>query len=118
MCLQIEIPNLTANFSAPKEEETQRYKQPITRLIPIQMTVKVIGNTIPSNLTSASSTDNRTTTFSNLTVTLLPWTLTDIFRDIWSTYGQVISLVGGGFAAGAAALFFNRAFKTNKPNGI
>jgi len=63
-------------------------------------------------LYSPSFTNNITRGFSNLTVTLLPdLSFAEKFSTFWSTYGQAISLVGGGFVAGAAALFFERVFR-------
>jgi hypothetical protein len=97
---------------------TDNYTQsPSIHLIPIESTIKVINYSLsgPYHLRSHSLTDSITTTFSNLTVRLLPpLSFSEEFRDFWDVYGQAISLVGGGFAAGAAALFFNRLFKANK----
>ena len=92
---------------------------PVTHPVAIKAVLAITNYTIfgpdihRDRLYSNSSTNNITTTFSNLTVSLQKsLTLTERFSEFWNTYGQVISLVGGGFAAVAAALFFNRFFKT------
>jgi len=92
---------------------------PVTHPIAIKAVLPITNSTIfgpdihKDSLYSNSSTNKITTTFSNLTVTLLPsLNLQQRFADFWTTYGPVISLIGGRFAAGTAALFFNRFFKT------
>lgn len=49
---------------------------------------------------------------SNLAITILePLSFAEKFRDFWSTYGDLVSLIGGGFAAGIAALVLDRLRK-------
>jgi hypothetical protein len=53
----------------------------------------------------------------NLTVKVVePLTFQQRFKEAWDTYGTLISLVGGGFAAGAASLVFERLKKKNESN--
>jgi hypothetical protein len=49
----------------------------------------------------------------NLTITVLPpLNINDDFKIFWSTYGQPISIIMGGFAGGFASLVFGRIKKT------
>jgi len=49
----------------------------------------------------------------NLTITVtLPLNVNDQFKDFWSTYGQPISIIMGGFAGGFASLVFGRVRRT------
>jgi hypothetical protein len=111
--------NTTSIIVTAPENPRPNETLPVTHPIAIKAVFTIINygifgpNIQRDRIYSPSSTNNITTTFSNLTVTLLPpLTFSEKFGVFWSTYGQVISLVGGGFAAGAAALFFNRLFKT------
>lgn len=51
---------------------------------------------------------------SYFTVIVTPYTFDEQFRSFWSTYGNFISLVGGGFFAGAAALALGRLTNRRK----
>jgi hypothetical protein len=45
----------------------------------------------------------------NLTITVIPpLNVNDQFKNFWSTYGQPISIIAGGFAGGLASLIFER----------
>jgi hypothetical protein len=45
----------------------------------------------------------------NLTMTVLPpRSVSDEFKSFWTTYGQPISIILGGFAGGFASLVFGR----------
>jgi hypothetical protein len=49
----------------------------------------------------------------NLTITVIPPpTINDEFKEFWSTYGQTISILMGGFAGGFASLVFGRIRRT------
>jgi hypothetical protein len=49
----------------------------------------------------------------NLTITVMPpLNVNDEFKGFWSTYGQPISIIMGGFAGGFASLVFGRSKKT------
>jgi hypothetical protein len=49
----------------------------------------------------------------NLTITVTPpLNVNDQFKDFWSTYGQPISIIMGGFAGGFASLVFGRVRRT------
>lgn len=61
------------------------------------------------DIESASLTSNMTERFSELKVTIQKrLTFEEEFNAFWNVYGSVISLVGGGFAAGFTALIFER----------
>jgi hypothetical protein len=48
----------------------------------------------------------------NLTVTVIPpLNVNDQFKNVWSIYGQPISIIAGGFAGGFASLIFGRVTK-------
>jgi hypothetical protein len=49
----------------------------------------------------------------NLTITVMPpLNVSDEFKGFWSTYGQPISIIMGGFAGGFASLVFGRVKKS------
>jgi hypothetical protein len=49
----------------------------------------------------------------NLTITVMPpLNVSDQFKGFWSTYGQPISIIMGGFAGGFASLVFGRVKKS------
>jgi hypothetical protein len=49
----------------------------------------------------------------NLTITVIPpLDINDEFKGFWSTYGQPISIIMGGFAGGFASLVFGRIRRT------
>lgn len=51
----------------------------------------------------------------NLSINVLePLSPTEVFKNFWDTFGDPISLIGGGFAAGFSALVFNRMIKKRK----
>ena len=53
----------------------------------------------------------------NLTIKVLePLTFQQWFKEGWDTYGSLISLLGGGFAAGAASLVFDRLRGNHRDN--
>jgi hypothetical protein len=55
------------------------------------------------------------TEYSNLPVTILgPLPFSEIFKDFWGTYGGLITLIGGGFGAGFAAVVFEKFRKKKK----
>jgi hypothetical protein len=45
---------------------------------------------------------------------LKPLDLSERFKDFWDVWGQPISLIAGGFAAGLASLTFDRMKKRKK----
>lgn len=64
------------------------------------------------DIKSASLTSNISETFSDLKVTIQKrLTFEEKFISFWNAYGSVISLIGGGFAAGFTALVFDRIKK-------
>ncbi|MBV9175958.1 MAG: hypothetical protein JO297_02850, partial [Nitrososphaeraceae archaeon] len=55
----------------------------------------------------------------NLTLKVLePLTFQQWFKEVWDTYGSLISLFGGGLAAGAASLVFDRLKNTRRHNDM
>jgi len=55
---------------------------------------------------------------SNLPITVLePLTAQEHFVNFWSAYGDPINLIAGGFAAGFAALVFNKLSKPKQQEG-
>jgi hypothetical protein len=51
----------------------------------------------------------------NLPITILqPLTFGEEFKGFWETYGGALSLIGGGFAAGFAALVFDKLRRTKQ----
>ena len=60
-----------------------------------------------------------TTAPANLTITVQqPLTLEEQFREFWNTYGGIIGLIGGGFAAGFSALLIDRLKKRSRSSII
>jgi hypothetical protein len=51
---------------------------------------------------------------SYFTVVIAAYPFEEQFRDFWNTYGDLIGLVGGGFAAGFSALLIDRLKNRSK----
>jgi hypothetical protein len=72
------------------------------------------SNNGKSNISPSGLVDSNITTRiinsrpSYFTVIVKSYPFSEQFKDFWSTYGDFISLVGGGFTAGAAALAIDR----------
>jgi hypothetical protein len=61
------------------------------------------------------TTSDNITEILNLPITILqPLTFGEEFSAFWDTYGGALSLVGGGFAAGFAALVFDKLRRTKQ----
>ena len=60
--------------------------------------------TVPTNI-SLTTISPRPSSF---TVIVEPYPFQEQFKDFWGTYGDMISLIGGGFAAGLSALLIDR----------
>lgn len=94
---------------------------PITRTLVMDTIITIPDFTQQQDgidIKSNSLTNTISQSFSNLTITLLSrLTFEEQFTAFWNVYGSVISLVGGGFAAGFAALVLNR-LKKNKSNNL
>ena len=60
--------------------------------------------TIRTNITAASISPRP----SSFAVVVEPYPFQEQFKDFWSAYGDIISLIGGGFAAGLSALLIDR----------
>lgn len=96
------------NIRVPGDAQTGEYA------IPILATIST-GSAIPSEFigvnkyNSSIPTESLVTAIANLTVEVLePLTPSEIFEDFWGLYGDLIGLIGGGFAAGFSALVFDR----------
>ena len=49
---------------------------------------------------------------STLSLTVLPsLTAQEQFTSFWTTYGELVKIIGGGFAGGSAAMVFDRFSK-------
>jgi hypothetical protein len=67
------------------------------------------------NYSLSVPTGGYTLTPVNLTLKVLePLTFQQWFKEGWDTYGSLISLLGEGFAAGAASLVFDRLRNTHR----
>lgn len=102
----------------PEKAQTGEYA------IPMLATIST-GSAIPSEFigvnkyNSSLPTESLITTVTNLTVNVLdPLTSSEIFKDFWDVYGDLIGLIGGGFAAGFSALVFDRLNRKRKDKGI
>ena len=83
------------------------------------------GSAIPSEFAgvnkynSSIPTESLITAVTNLKVDVLdPYSASEIFKNFWDVYGDLISLIGGGFAAGFSALVFDRLNRKRKDKGI
>lgn len=99
------------NVRVPGDAQTGEYT------IPILATIST-GSTIPSEFIGVTRynisipTESFITAVTNLTVEVLePLNPSEIFKDFWDVYGDLIGLIGGGFAAGFSALVFERIIK-------
>lgn len=67
------------------------------------------------NIKSNSLTNKISATSSDLTISILKrLTFEEEFTGFWNAYGSLISLIGGGFAAGFTALIFDRIKKKKR----
>jgi hypothetical protein len=104
---------LSFNIKIPENAQTGEYAIPLLANIST-------GSAIPSEFVAVNKykssipTESFITAVANLTIKVLePLTPSQIFKEVWDTYGGVISLVAGGFAAGITSLLFDR-FKDRK----
>lgn len=51
---------------------------------------------------------------SYFSIIITPYSAEERFRDFWNTYGGIVGLIGGGFAAGLSALIIDRLRKKGK----
>lgn len=107
-------------FNIKALEDLKDEDLPITRTLIMDLKITIPDFTKQLgglNIKSNSLTNTISESFSNLTITILNrLTFEEQFIEFWKTYGPIISLVGGGFAAGFAALVFNRFKKTKSSN--
>jgi hypothetical protein len=99
------------------------YTIPFTSSIIIQTTATstkpIFNNTVSGfvdpefQLSKRYPTTGYITGPGNLTITVIPpLNINDEFKGFWSTYGQPISIIMGGFAGGFASLVFGRIRRT------
>jgi hypothetical protein len=103
----------TSEFVGEKESSIRGNKIPITEDLN-RDEIKANG---PNQSTSISSTNYTSSTDlppSYFSVIVSPYPSEERFKDFWTTYGGVISLIGGGFAAGFSALIIDRVRKKEK----
>jgi hypothetical protein len=110
------IKPITISIIASSNAPVGQYTIPI--LANISMGSIVLPKFLHTNNYSLSvPTYGYMTVPANLTVKVVePLTFQQRFKEAWDTYGTLISLVGGGFAAGAASLVFERLKKKNESN--
>ena len=99
------------------------YTVPFTASIIVQTTatstMPIFNNTVSGfvdpefELSKRYPTIGYITNPGNLTITVIPpLDINDEFKGFWSTYGQPISIIMGGFAGGFASLVFGRIRRT------
>ena len=110
-------PNLSSsgpvsfNIEVPENAPVGRYD------IPLLTNISTTESHFPNifNIKYVPPTKSDTIKIVNLSMTILkPLGFSDWFRQEWDTYGDFIGLIGGGFAAGAASLAFDRVRSRNK----
>ncbi|MGN6624494.1 MAG: hypothetical protein ACTHKK_10165, partial [Candidatus Nitrosocosmicus sp.] len=108
------IKPITISINALSNASVGQYTIPI--LANISMGSIVLPKFLHTNNYSLSvPTYGYMTVPANLTVKVVePLTFQQRFKEAWDTYGTLISLVGGGFAAGTASLVFERLKKKNE----
>ena len=112
------IEPVSFNIKIPDKAQTGEYA------IPMLATIST-GSAIPSEFVgvnkynSSIPTESLITAVTNLKVDVLnPYSASEIFKNFWDVYGDLISLIGGGFAAGFSALVFDRLNRKRKDKGI
>jgi len=108
---------IPVNITIPHNTQVGEYTIPIQAMISS-------GSSIPREFIGAKTynsyvpPESFTNTTADLTVKVLePLSFSQWFKEEWSVYGGVISLVAGGFTAGVASLLFDRLRNRNKNNG-
>ena len=101
------IAPLPFRITAPSNAQVGQYTIPLLANVSLEMTpTGVLG--IPGNNTSSAG-DGYITVRPNLTVSVIERPpFGQEFRDFWTTYGQVISLFGAGFAGGFSTHIMDR----------
>ena len=104
---------VTINLYVDRNAPVGQYSIPLFANISTGLTFlpKIFYINIPS-LPKSIPTQGYTITPLNLTAQVLkPLTLSEGFKEFWGTYGNFISLLSGGFIAGAASIVLDRLKK-------
>ena len=101
------IAPLPFRITAPSNAQVGQYTLPLLANVSLEMTpIGILG--ISGNNTSSAG-DGYLTVRPNLTVSVIERPpFGQEFRDFWTTYGQVISLFGAGFAGGFSTNIMDR----------
>jgi hypothetical protein len=101
------IAPLPFRITAPSNAQVGQYTIPLLANVSLEMTPTGILGILGNNTSSAG--DGYLTVRPNLTVSVIERPpFGQEFRDFWTTYGQVISLFGAGFAGGFSTHIMDR----------
>jgi hypothetical protein len=101
------IAPLPFRITAPSNAQVGQYTIPLLANVSLEMTPTGILGILGNNTSSAG--DGYITVRPNLTVSVIERPpFGQEFRDFWTTYGQVISLFGAGFAGGFSTHIMDR----------
>jgi hypothetical protein len=101
------IAPLPFRITAPSNAQVGQYTIPLIANVSLEMTPTGILGILGTNTSSAG--DGYITVRPNLTVSVIERPpFGQEFRDFWTTYGQVISLFGAGFAGGFSTHIMDR----------
>lgn len=101
------IAPLPFRITAPSNAQVGQYTIPLLANVSLEMTPTGILGILGTNTSSAG--DGYITVRPNLTVSVIERPpFGQEFRDFWTTYGQVISLFGAGFAGGFSTHIMDR----------
>jgi len=101
------IAPLPFRITAPSNAQVGQYTIPLLANVSLEMTPTGILGILGNNTSSAG--EGYITVRPNLTVSVIERpAFGQEFRDFWTTYGQVISLFGAGFAGGFSTHIMDR----------
>jgi hypothetical protein len=101
------IAPLPFRITAPSNAQVGQYTLPLLANVSLEMTPTGILGILGNNTSSVG--DGYLTVRPNLTVSVIERPpFGQEFRDFWTTYGQVISLFGAGFAGGFSTHIMDR----------
>jgi hypothetical protein len=109
------IAPLPFRITAPSHAQVGQYTIPLLANVSLEMTpTEILG--IPGNNTTSAG-NGYITVRPNLTVSVIERPpFGQEFRDFWTTYGQVISLFGAGFAGGFSTHIMDRIKERREEN--
>ena len=107
------IAPLPFRITAPSNAQVGQYTIPLLANVSLEMTPTGILRILGNNTSSAG--DGYLTVRPNLTVSVIERPpFGQEFKDFWTTYGQVISLFGAGFAGGFSTHIMDRIKQRGK----